>query len=254
MSKIEETLEVAEELYKYGIKNDNEFVEEKSKLLIRNLVILSEIKNNIINTYELKDFSSEIAKVKRKVPKWMKKTHQANYKILKAYMDLSNNNENPLNIDKLEEYVDMGRTFLGHYNGMKTISEKNHGKVFDEINREVELWEPVAEFIEGLFMKKDCKAHMLNIESDFKRFALGTVANESTIDGYVKSLTEDIPSKLNMDSVFTVMDINSLQKIYDRCSIDGNLYDWNRSIGRGRPMASIKKYINFLKEKESINR
>ena len=34
---------------------------------------------------------------------------------------------------------------------MKTISKKNHAKVFEEINKEVSLWKPVAGFIEEIF-------------------------------------------------------------------------------------------------------
>ena len=30
---------------------------------------------------------------------------------------------------------------------MKIISEKNNGKVFDEINGEVSLWKPISQFV-----------------------------------------------------------------------------------------------------------
>ena len=55
-------------------------------------------------------------------------------------------------INKLEEQSEIEpKIFLGHYNAMKTISKKNHAKVFEEINKEVSLWKPVAGFIEEIF-------------------------------------------------------------------------------------------------------
>ena len=152
MSKIEETLEIVEELYEYGILNKNDFVKDKSRQLMRNLDLISELGYSLDTNHE--DYSDEIAKVKRKVPKWIKKPSQYNYRILKAFMDLSDCNEYRVAVDELEKYVDIGQAFLANYNNLKTISEKNHGKVFDEVDREVELWEPVAEFIEGIFEEK----------------------------------------------------------------------------------------------------
>ncbi|SFV70207.1 hypothetical protein MNB_SV-3-765 [hydrothermal vent metagenome] len=149
MSKIKEATEIADELYEYAIVNKNDFVKEKSRQLMRYLDLISTLGNNLHDTNE--DYSDEIVKVKRKVPKWMKKTDQYNYLILKAFMDISDNNEHRVSVDELEEYVDIGKAFLANYNNLKTISAKNHGKVFDEINREIELWEPVSEFIEELF-------------------------------------------------------------------------------------------------------
>ena len=149
MSKIKEATEIAEEFYEYAIVNKNDFVKEKSRQLMRYLDLIFELETTLDNN---EDYSDEIAKVKRKVPKWMKKTHQYNYLILKAFMDISDYNEHRVSVEELEEYVDIGQAFLANYNNLKTISEKNHGKVFDEIDGEVELWEPVAEFIEGVFM------------------------------------------------------------------------------------------------------
>ena len=144
MSKIKEATEIAEELYGYAILNKNDFVKEKSRQLMRYLDLISELETSLDKN---EDYSDEIAKVKRKVPKWMKKTHQYNYLILKAFMDISDNNEHRVSVEELEEYVNIGQAFLANYNNLKTISEKNHAKVFEEVDRMVGLWEPVAEFI-----------------------------------------------------------------------------------------------------------
>lgn len=147
--KIEEILLLAKELHKHSILQADKYYEDKLLQIIINLSTLeqntlSECSNSNV------EHQDEIDKVKRKVPKWMKKTHQYNYLILKAFMDISDNNEHRITVDELEEYVNIGQSFLANYNNLKTISHKNHGKVFDEIDREIELWEPVAEFIANL--------------------------------------------------------------------------------------------------------
>ena len=209
MKRIDETLEIAEELYEYSIVNKNIFVKEKAKLLIRNLAVIAD-KNNISNDDKYID---EIAKVKRKIPKWMKNTHQYNYRILKVFMDISNQNEYSVSVDELEKYSEIdSKIFLGHYNGMKTISVKNHGKVFDEVDKKVKLWEPVSEFIIGTFTEKGFIDKNTK-EEKFREYIQQTVKNESTIRGYIKSLTEDFPSKLNIDNIFNIVDIDFLRMV-----------------------------------------
>jgi len=245
--KIDETLSLVKELHSYSIINKDTYYSDKLLQIIINLSTVGEVKN-LENTATSNE--SEIAKVKRKVPKWMKKTNQYNYLILKAFMDLSNYNENRVPVDKLEEYVDIGKAFLANYNNLKTISEKNHGKVFDEIDREVELWEPVAEFIEELFKKNIASNDMVdNLEKEFREYALTLVQHRTTIDGYVRSLNEDLPRKLNMCSIFDIKDTNELNNLYSRCSTGGDLHDWSMGVGHGRPQAAIGKYMKFIENR-----
>ena len=70
--------------------------------------------------------------------------------------------------------------------------------------------------------------------------------NDETIDKYIRCLEKDIPAKLNKDSIFNLTDIDYLEKLYSRFSSNGDLHDWSMSIGNGAPMASIRKYIDFL--------
>lgn len=91
----------------------------------------------------------EIQRVKRKIPSWFSKLEQYNSKILIAYLKLSNKNQQPVELDDLEQqsgFIDKHK-FKTNFNQMKTLSYKNHGKVFTEINGVVTLWEPLAEFI-----------------------------------------------------------------------------------------------------------
>jgi hypothetical protein len=251
MFKLDDTLDKIKELHSHSILNNDEYYTDK---LLQVIIDLSTIDNHLLVNTKSEVNEDEIKKVKRKVPKWMTKTHQYNYQILKAYMDLSDNNLIPVKVVNLENYVDIGKVFLGHYNGMKTISEKNHGKVFNEIDRKVKLWEPVAEFIEGVFEENSMMSNNLlevelaenNMEEKFRKYSLQTVEHETTVDGYVKSLIEDLPLKLNIDNILDIIDVNFLENLHHRCSAGGDLHEWNYAIGNGRPMSAIRKYIDFL--------
>ena len=87
-------------------------------------------------------------------------------------------------------------------------------------------------------------------ENKFRNWATTTVEHETTVEGYIKSLKEDIPDHLNIPSLFTENNMVKLNEIYERCSIGNDLYTWNRGIGHGRPKAALKKYIKFLNKEE----
>lgn len=175
MKKLDEALVLAKELHSHSILHNDVYYTDKLLQIVINLSLIDE--QIPVNT-NLGSYPDEIKKVKRKVPKWMKKTHQYNYKILEAYMTLSNNNLHPIHLDELEDYVDIGTVFLGHYNGLKTISEKNHAKVFNEIDRMVKLWEPVAEFIMELFQNKQMDVDMLEKNEDVIKIRIGDFIKE----------------------------------------------------------------------------
>jgi len=140
---------------------DNKLIEEKLIGVLTNVKFLEkELQENLtikklkkLPKHELEE--NEIKKVKRRIPKWNSKQNQMNYKILKAFMDLSNNGKHSVNIISLERYLNLKdpKKFLGHYNQLKTISAKNHGKVFSEKNGQITLWEPVKDFIINNFRK-----------------------------------------------------------------------------------------------------
>jgi len=158
MSELDEVLNRVKELHSHSILNNNECYTEE---LLQIIIDLSTINSQSLTNVKSEIDEDEIEKVKRKVPKWMNKKHQYNYQILKAYMDLSDCNEVPVSVDILEDYTEMTEIFLGHYNGMKIISQKNHAKVFEEIDKKVQLWKPVAKFIENTF---DCN------KTDYKKY------------------------------------------------------------------------------------
>jgi hypothetical protein len=103
----------------------------------------------IINGDKEKD---EIKKVEKRIPKWFRSPKQANSQILIIYMNLLGN-KNAVNFKDLENSCIDIKGFKGHYNQMKNLGIKNHGKVFEENNYEIASWEPVKEFIVNEFRK-----------------------------------------------------------------------------------------------------
>lgn len=90
--------------------------------------------------------NGEIEKVKRKIPRWFNNPHQINSRILVAFLRLKNDNIH-VTPSVLREHCSEINDFEGNYNQMKNFGEKNHAKVFEEINNTIELWEPVEVFI-----------------------------------------------------------------------------------------------------------
>ncbi len=153
---VNKILEDAKVAYKESIIIDNEIIEEKLLSIIGNTkFILNELETNkklIIKSDEEIE-SNEINKVKRKVPLWLNKPNQFNHKILTTFMKLSENNKYPISVSLLETHsnIDDSRKFTSHYNQMKIISERNHGKVFKEENGQVSLWKPIENFVVSQF-------------------------------------------------------------------------------------------------------
>jgi hypothetical protein len=88
----------------------------------------------------------EIDKVKKRVPKWLNSPNQANHRILVQYFDLKRSKDS-VSFVELQQACSGIENFQNHYVAMKNFGEKNHGKVFEEINKEIFLWEPVKSFI-----------------------------------------------------------------------------------------------------------
>lgn len=148
--------------YKESIVIENTLIEEKLLSILGNTQLL-------LNQLEIKKKDekldkktsdeiqlNEVNKVQRKVPLWLNKPNQYNYKILTSFMKLSENNSHAINTSLLEKHsgIDDSKKFISHYNQMKIISDRNHGKVFDEESGQVSLWKPVEEFIISQFDKR----------------------------------------------------------------------------------------------------
>ena len=94
---------------------------------------------------------SEIEKIKKRIPKWFANPHQINHKILIAFLELQEKQDD-IRLDDIERNCRV-ETFKDNYDQMKKFGKKNHGKVFEEKYGSVELWQPVKEFILNEYKK-----------------------------------------------------------------------------------------------------
>jgi len=140
--------------YKESIIISNEALEERLLSIIGNAkLLLNELQNSNKKVYHrIKDETeiklNAIEKVKKRVPLWLTRPHQRNYKILVTYMALSENDRHSILLSLLEKNSGLdSKEFTSHYNQMKSFAEKAHGKVFEEENGQVKLWKPIADFV-----------------------------------------------------------------------------------------------------------
>ena len=242
MNKITDSINLAKELYKYGVVNENELVEDKSLALITNLTLIQEELTVGIGVNPSNDIENEIERVKRKVPKWLSKPHQYNSRILFAYIKLSMFNQLPVKFHELMNFTEMDeKVFLGHYNGMKIISEKNHAKVFEEENKIITLWQPIANFVLSLYL-----------ENYFRIWAKdeGGMSQNYVIENYVTVLKKSIPKHLEeyddntqYANLFECKNISFLEELRKRYLKNG---EWEKITSNTNFPSAIKKYIEFL--------
>jgi len=104
---IEKILADAKLAYKESVKIENDILETYLLSIIGNAQSIinkkSTFKQHANSRENNNSESSEIQKVHRKVPRWLKNPSQYNYKILTAFMTISNNNTTPISISLLEK-------------------------------------------------------------------------------------------------------------------------------------------------------
>ncbi len=182
-SILKSILTSAKEAYRESIRIDHSELEEKLLSIITNTqLLLEESKNQRFsktsNYSKINDEDTEIQKVKNRVLRWIKNPDQYNAKILNTFMALSNNNQHPIPVSTLEKHSGLNYSkFITNYNQMKIIAERNHGKVFEEKDGEVTLWEPVAEFIMDLYANQEKGEHTMQNKDDIIR-KLNSVGKE----------------------------------------------------------------------------
>lgn len=241
MNKLIESIELAKELYKYGVVHENNLIEDKSLSLITNLTLIQEMFSVETSSNSNNNIENEIERVKRKVPKWLGK-EQYNSRILFAYIKLSNFNQLPVKFSDLMNFTEIDeKTFLGHYNGMKIITKKNHAKVFEEENKIITLWEPVADFILSLYLEDDFKVWVKEE---------GGMSKDYVVESYIKALKKSIPKHLEeyenstqYENLFLSKNINFLEQLRKKYLKDG---EWENITSNTILPSSLKKYIDFL--------
>ena len=110
--------------------------------------------NNVsVSSNKNSEMATEINKVQRRVPRWFKNPSQFNSTILFGFLELSEQ-QDKVTIQMLRSKCSVLSDFEGNYNQMKNFGEKNHGKVFEEMDGIITLWEPVKGFILELYKQQ----------------------------------------------------------------------------------------------------
>jgi len=209
-SKIKDVLESAAFLVTKG--NSEKEVHSK---IIQSLVHISQIESELSEIFNKKDFiradtsdpkviaslvseqmnnktildnsseiiASEVKKVKRRVPRWFKNPSQYNSTILNAFLELSEHNDK-VTTQMLRSKCHTLSDFDGNYNQMKNFGEKNHGKVFDERDGVISLWEPVKDLILQLYsnQKNNKSLQGTSGNGNFSKFSsVGKVSGKSKL-------------------------------------------------------------------------
>lgn len=95
--------------------------------------------------------STEEPKAIRRIPRWANNPNQINHKILRAYLLLKKHNEKITVYDIEKVCLDQSKpdtyvpTFRNNYMQMKIETPKSTGKVFEEKNGLVEIWDRVKD-------------------------------------------------------------------------------------------------------------
>jgi hypothetical protein len=91
--------------------------------------------------------TAEINKVQRRLRLWAKRHNQINHKILVAFLRLRNTGQETITESDLRKSLDDADTFDTNFVQMKNISEKNHGKIFEQLGERVVIWPPVEKYV-----------------------------------------------------------------------------------------------------------
>lgn len=90
----------------------------------------------------------EINKIHRRLPSWANKQHQINSKILTLFLEMEEKIDSDITEQMLMEKYNNQPEFYRNFPQMKTVSSKNHGKVFDVQNGIIKIWEPIRGIVQ----------------------------------------------------------------------------------------------------------
>ena len=129
-----------------GQQADPEAIHDK---IISALLIIGELKNLSRDSHPNSEQNlpnseaAEAAKVKRRLKLWARRPDQINHQILRAFLYLHSKGHNKITAQDLYEHVQNKASFKTNLIQMKTIAEKNHGKVFEQVGDTLMIWPPV---------------------------------------------------------------------------------------------------------------
>jgi len=129
----------------------------------------------------------QIDRVHKRIPTWFKedKQHQINSRILLRFLELYSKNPYIL-FDSLKQkcILDMPlKIFKNNYSQMINYGEKNNGKVFDDTEGYIKLWQPVEQFILQEYSK------ITNIPTYLGIVYPDDISDEKLYEGVKKKIT-----------------------------------------------------------------
>ncbi len=129
----------------------------------------------------------QIEKVHNKIPTWFKvdKQHQINSRILLRFLELHSTNPY-VSFESLKQkcIVDMPfDKFKSNYSQMINFGTKNNGKIFDDTEGFIKLWQPVEQFILHEYSK------ITNIPTYSSIIYPDDLADEKLYEGAKKKIT-----------------------------------------------------------------
>lgn len=127
----------------------NEAGDKVHAKLLDCLVLLNKLEEPDSSTQPKPSEAQEITKVARRLKIWSKtgKQRQKNSQILNAYLALSDNGKVEVTEQQIESYLGNPTWFPSNFTQMKTIAEKNHGKIFDVYGDKVSIWPPIKKYV-----------------------------------------------------------------------------------------------------------
>jgi hypothetical protein len=147
--KIVESLVILSQL-EGSLKSKSDFSNDLMETNISKVSSPTVVRSKTDFTQEENEVDIEVEKVTRRLPRWFRNQSQYNSTILLNYLILSEQVQN-VSVQALKNKCTSVKDFEGNYNQMKNFGEKNHGKVFEERDGHVTLWEPVKDYILKLY-------------------------------------------------------------------------------------------------------
>ena len=92
-----------------------------------------------------KEKEKNFEKVKNRLGLWAKPEKQKNInaRILNVFLKLKQSGNECVTKKNIQNQLPNISTFENNFNQMKMITKHNHGKIFEETNGYIEIWEPV---------------------------------------------------------------------------------------------------------------
>jgi hypothetical protein len=113
--------------------------------IVNCLVVLEQFEQSECLGSETEVELSEVNKVSRKLKRWARpeRQNQYNSRILNAFLELKRTKKEPITESDIDNHLGENAWFATNFDQMKSISDKNHGKVFEVNGQQVTIWLPV---------------------------------------------------------------------------------------------------------------